>query len=288
MNETRLQYAILLVLIVFIIILISLAASVFVRKKRSKRLQRIKIILATSIGSQLKNSEPSYPTKIINILKKELKLNYGFMAIANVLVELQEIILLPQTEKPMAIINKIGLDSKIFNKLKSKNSYKIALAIKYSYELGIIKHCEHFKQYTNHKNVNLRREAQLGLFVFEGWGGFKYLSNITQPMSLWQIIRIMEVLEKHPLPASLVQVKNMLCSKHSDTIILALYCANHFELVTLNNEILPCLDSGNERISKLAVQFKLMLEAKTRPKVIVGGDKEIILKTSTSNGSIYT
>lgn len=287
MSESTLLYHVIIVLIVFLIIVISLlTASILVRTNRSKRLNHIKYILATSVGKYLKDTYEPYCVIVINNLKKQLKFKYGFVAIANTMVELQEAILLPPTEKPLSIISEIGLDSKILKKIESKNSYDVALSIKYSYELGIIKHVSHFKNKVNHKNEKIRREAQLGLFVFTGWDAFKYVNEINQPISLWQIIRVLEALEKHQVPASLIELQKMFFSKQQDNIILALYCANRFELLTLKHEILPLVNHQNEKISKLALQFKLLLEYKALSGIALDGEK-IILNTNNIDAAIY-
>lgn len=288
MSETKFLYYLIFALIIFFIIVISLViTSVSVRTKRIRRLERIKYILATSVGKYLKDTNTPYPEIVINCLKKQLKFKYGFAAITNTMVELQEAILLPQTEKPLTIVSEIGLDSKILKKIKSRNTYDVALSIKYSYELGIIKHFTHVKNNISHKNEKIRREAQLGLFVFIGWNSFKYLNEIEKPIALWQIIRVLEALEKHQVPTSLVDIQRMFFSKHEDNIILALFCANRFELWALKNEVLPLVNHNNEKISKLALQFKFLLERKALSEITVVGE-EVISNTDNIYAAIYT
>ncbi len=233
-------------LIIFIFLVLTIIISIVSRRHRSTYNFKVEIVLAKVLGKLLKNIDQPIATRMIKILKKELRSKQGFRTIANKLVTLQNLVMLSPSEKPLSLINAIGLDSKIQRNLKSKNKYTSASALKLSYELGLYDHLPFFLKSINSKNRVVRREAQLGLTVFKGWESLEFFKSIQYSISLWQMIRILDALESHPLPHNTLLLESTLNATNRDVVLLGYYCCKRFNLLNEHPKFLELTQSTIE------------------------------------------
>lgn len=150
------------------------------------------------------------------------------------------------------IAEKTGLVNYYNNDLKHKNWNKKATAILFNYELNLDNNINFIKSLTNNKNIIVRREAQITVLKSQGWKSLKFLSKISEPISLWQQIRMIEQLKQyHPV----VNVKHLEAAKQASNpyiIQLILRLINTFEIENQLDFILKQTNSSFKFISETA------------------------------------
>jgi hypothetical protein len=192
--------------------------------------------------------DPAQLKQLATFIKKSSGLWYVIQQFAKV----QEIIQIPEKDKPIPAIVALGIEEKLEKKLKSNSWYSKAQAIQYSYELGFSANFKNISTYINHPHILIRREAQLAMVVFLGFKSLPFFASVTYPMSLWQQIRIIEKLKKYPgsnFPNSFewsVSLKNM------DIMELLLRLIASFEMKAQYYIIESAAKHRNQKIAQLA------------------------------------
>lgn len=72
------------------------------------------------------------------------------------------------------------------NKLNSKKWYVKARGIREIYEMDQEQYILPIIKERNHKNIYVRREAQIAMVVFLGWKSLRFLPYLKRRMTLWQ------------------------------------------------------------------------------------------------------
>lgn len=86
-------------------------------------------------------------------------------------------------------------------KLKNKKWWIKARGIREIYEMHQEQYIEDIIKERNHKNLYVRREAQIAMVVFLGWESLRFLPYLEWEMTLWQQIKVIEKLyDLYPIP----------------------------------------------------------------------------------------
>jgi len=225
----------------------------------------------------------SYNMKLM--LEKEIKSKLKFHYVIKHLIDVHSVIQIPVQQQPLSIIKTLKIDKRIEKELKSSKSFKLAQALRYSYKLGIVNHINHFKKNVDSSKLTVRREAQVGLVVFLGWDSLILFNKVTHPISLWQIIQVLDVLETHPRPSSFVLLERILESNNDDIVCLAIHCATRFGVNTIQNKIFKHEKHTNEKVVTLVKAYYNFIRTHEIP-VILPLNKPIPLTKVNSNGTI--
>ncbi|WP_127845647.1 hypothetical protein [Psychroflexus aestuariivivens] len=84
-----------------------------------------------------------------------------------------------------------------YNRTKQRKWYNKAEGIREIYEMNQKQHAKHIIKFRNHKNIYVRREAQIGILIFMGWSSLRFLAYLKNTITLWQQIKIVEKLSDY-------------------------------------------------------------------------------------------
>lgn len=265
MTFNMLLYIVLILSIILFFLVIGVFFSVFLRKRRSKRQLKLKLVIYTLMGKYFKNPKVEISSKIKLILEKEIKSKLNFHQVVKHLIDIHYVIKVPNNLRPLSIIKTLKIDERIEKELQSPMSFNVAQALRYSYKLGIIKYIHYFKKNFNSSKITIRREAQVGLVVFQGWDSLLLLNKITHPISLWQIIQVLDTLETHPRPSSFEVLEKTLDATNHDVVCLAIHCATRFGVNNLKDKITILETHSNYKVANLAKAYNAFITSHKIP-----------------------
>lgn len=195
-------------------------------------------------SSFIPSSETS--TKIQQALSKD------FWKTLTLFNQVFDIIDVPRNDHPLRIFSQFQIDHKLKSFIKQKDHYTKALALMYSYELRVAENTHYFKENLQHKNKLVRREAMIGVVVFEGWKILDYFFEIEYFISHWQQIRIIEKLKEYPRDPNLSYLKIGLESENPTVKELILRIIHVFKIEDFYGLILKHLVHEIERLKELS------------------------------------
>lgn len=107
--------------------------------------------------------------------------------------------------------------------------------------------------YTNNENEYVRMEAQLAMIRYEGFAGLNFLDTLTEEVTLWNQIRLLDQLDDIPYQ-DFKGIERWLRSGNDSVILFALKLAGIFHLFDLEPGVLACLDHRNKVINIQALR----------------------------------
>lgn len=206
MNEETLLYFIAFILGALFICWGFIAYSMYYRKRRTSRLQLIEATFADIVSRYLYN-DPKNPLTITEIqrslrnvgIKEGNRNNIQFLI--KLMIRTQRTILGSNYYKLKTLYAQIPPYTASFEKINSWNWYKRARGIREIYEMDQSQYLDKIFKFQDHKNIFVRREAQIALVVFLGWESLRFLPYLKRKMTLWQQIKIVEKLyDLYPQP----------------------------------------------------------------------------------------
>lgn len=206
MSEEILTLLILTCLCILVILWVSIAFSLFYRSVRKAQLRLIETTFADIVSGYL-YPNPSRPTSISQILqslksvgikpRKQSNIQY----LIRLMIRTQRSILGKNHSKLRELYSQIPPYKASYNKISSWSWYKKAQGIREIYEMDQSQYVEDIFKYRNHRNIYVRREAQIALVVFLGWESLRFLPYLKSKITLWQQIKIVEKLyDTYPTP----------------------------------------------------------------------------------------
>lgn len=206
MNEATLLFFIGLTLMFLIVLWISIGISVVYRKRRKKRLELIESTFADIVSRYLYN-DPSNPISLQDIRErlKEVGITWynrrNIQFLIRLMIRTQRSILGENYRKLRTLYSQIPPYRASINKISSFSWYRKARGIREIYEMNQSQYLDAIFKLRDHRNVYVRREAQIALVVFLGWESLRYLLYLKRNIPLWQQIKIVEKLyDLHPKP----------------------------------------------------------------------------------------
>jgi len=202
MNETNVSYFIGFVLSILVIYWISIAVSVIYRKIRVKQISRIEHTFADVVSRYLYN-DPLNPLSISEIndtlksvgIRPHNKNNIQYLI--SLMIRTQRTILGENYIKIKKLYTQIPPYNASFSKISSWNWYRRARGIREIYEMDQSQYLNEVVKFQNHRNIFVRREAQIAMVVFLGWESLRFLPYLKRNMTLWQQIKVVEKLYDH-------------------------------------------------------------------------------------------
>ncbi len=206
MSEASLLFFIGLSLMFLFILWISIAVTVFYRKRRKKRLQLIESTFADVVSRYLYN-DPSDPISLeeIRARLKEVGIIWynrrNIQFLIGLMIRTQRSILGENYRKLRTLYSQIPPYRESINKISSSSWYRKARGIREIYEMNQSQYLDAIFKLRDHRNVYVRREAQIALVVFLGWESLRFLPYLKRKIPLWQQIKIVEKLyDLYPKP----------------------------------------------------------------------------------------
>ncbi|AVR45964.1 hypothetical protein C7S20_12255 [Christiangramia fulva] len=206
MNEEILIFLIKIASIILVIFWISIAYSFFYRKKRFKIRHKIELTFAEIVSQYLYN-DPNDPLDIRKIQHalEEVGVRPGekknIQYLIRLMIRTQRTILGRNYHKLKNLYAQIQPYGASFSKISGIGWYKKAQGIREIYEMDQSQYLDNIFKFRNHRNIYVRREAQIALVVFMGWESLRFLPYLKRKITLWQQIKIVEKLaDLYPTP----------------------------------------------------------------------------------------
>lgn len=206
MNEVKLLFFIEAVAVVLAIYWMSIIISLIYRKRRSRKLKEIEATFADIVSRYLYN-DPNDPLTLPEI-KKSLRAvgitpwkKNNIQYLIRLMIRTQRTILGENYFKLKKLYTQIPPFDASISKVSSFSWYRKARGIREIYEMDQSQHLDEILKLRNHKNIYVRREAQIALVVFLGWESLRFIPYLKRNMTLWQQIKIVEKLhDLYPKP----------------------------------------------------------------------------------------
>lgn len=201
MGEELIFLLIQLALCVLLILWGSIAISLIYRKRRSKVLRNIEVQFADVVSNFLYGNEDDQ-LSLIDIQRKFKALGISpnhpksknVQYLIKLMLRTQGSLLGRSNERLKVLYQQIPPYRASVIKLKGKDWYNKARGIREIYEMNQGQYLKEIIPLRNHKNIYVRREAQIALVVFLGWGSLRFLPYLRWNVTLWQQIKIVEKL----------------------------------------------------------------------------------------------
>ncbi|MDT0643735.1 HEAT repeat domain-containing protein [Zunongwangia sp. F363] len=169
---------------------------------RKNRIRKLKVIEETfaDVVSNYLYPNPASPLELLDIqrilrnigIRESKKGNVQYLI--NLMIRTQRSILGNNHTKLKTLYSQIPPYRASISKLKKFGWYSKALGIREIYEMNQQQYIQEIIPLRNHKNLYVRREAQIALIVFLGWDSLRFIPYLKKGLTLWQQIKIVEKL----------------------------------------------------------------------------------------------
>lgn len=206
MTEKGLLIAILILLVLLIGVWISILYSLVYRRKKKRIFNNIEETFSEIVSFYL------YPNKneLVDIVQINRRLqaagirpgkNRNIQHLIRLMIRTQRTILGENYKKLQKLYLSIPPYRASYKKLKRWSWYSKAKGIREIYEMDQSQYVDEIFKLRNHRNIYVRREAQIALVVFMGWESLRFLPYLKRKITLWQQIKIVEKLHYlYPTP----------------------------------------------------------------------------------------
>lgn len=224
----------------------------YIRKKQFRIKSRILETLNDWIGEMM--VEKTLPEiHISEELTKFFKKESNRQFIIRNLINIKKNLTGTTTDTTVYLYEKLNLRRDSIKRMKSSAWHHKAQGI---YELYMMNQRDEYTAifgYTNSNNEYVRMEAQTASIGFSGFSGLAFLDNLTYPLHEWQQIKLLEQL-------AAIDVNEMphlplwLQSSNEYVIQFALKLTDIYQQIYVNDIVITCLESNNEKIRYQAIK----------------------------------
>ncbi len=206
MNEIILLGFIKFLILALVVYWVAIGISLVYRARRNSRLHKIEVTFADLVSRYLFNSvDAPLSIREINASLRQVGIKPGnpnnIQYLIRLLIRTQQSIIGSKNEKLNKLYAQIPPYGESVSKVNSWGWYRKARGIREIYEMNQHQYFDRIFKYRNHRNVYVRREAQIAMVVFRGWESLRFLSYLKRNMTLWQQIKIVEKLyDNYPKP----------------------------------------------------------------------------------------
>lgn len=251
-SPDHLYFASLVFAVITFTIVVMIYLFLHIRKKKFRIKERIIETLNEWIGEMIVEKtlpEIHISEELARFLKKESNRQFIIRNLINIKKNLTG----ATTETTIYLYEKLDLRRDSVKRMKSKAWHHKAEGI---YELYMMNQREEHTVifgYTNSDNEYVRMEAQTASIGFSGFNGLAFLDNLTYPLHEWQQIKLLEQLaaiDTDPMP----HLPLWLQSSNEYVIQFALKLADIYQQIHVNDIVIACLKSNNEKIRYQAIK----------------------------------
>ncbi|MDT0688328.1 hypothetical protein RM549_00915 [Salegentibacter sp. F188] len=253
-------------LLLLVVLWVSIGSIMFYRKRRIRKLHLIEDTFAEVVSNYL-YPDKNNPVSLIEIQRLMRKIGIRESKMMNVqylitlMIRTQRSILGKNHDRLKQLYTQIPPYRASISKVRAYGWYNKACGIREIYEMNQTQYLQEILPLRNHKNLYVRREAQIALVVFMGWDSLRFIPYLKQKITLWQQIKIVEKLYdlyKEPQVESLRRIYG------SDKVFakqLIMRIVRKYGLVSEIDYILSHLDHSNYEVREAAIyclnSFKL-------------------------------
>lgn len=179
----------------------------------------------------------------------------------------------------------LELDNDSIRKLHSKVWHNKAKGIYELYMMNQVRMQDEILKYTNSKNEYLRMEAQTAIIGFLGFDGLSFLNTLTNPLTEWQQIKLLEQLKTLNLVDEIAYLSDWLDSSNETVVLFALKLTDIYQQMQVHSHVVNCLKSNNEKVRRQAIKTLARIADDTTVNILIRhyeeetqGNKKAILR----------
>ncbi|HEV2832780.1 MAG TPA: hypothetical protein VGW31_12440, partial [Hanamia sp.] len=150
------------------------------------------------------------------------------------------------------LFEKMELEEELLKNLNSDKWHKKAKAIQQLAYLHQKNKLEDIFPLVNHKNIFVRRKAQIAIVKLTGFAGLEFLNVIKHPISEWQQLRLIQELSGHT-SEKFGNISLWLQSKNESVVNFALHLVEIYRQYDYYDEVKECLSHSSMSICKKAI-----------------------------------
>jgi hypothetical protein len=150
------------------------------------------------------------------------------------------------------LYEQLNLHSESLRKLNSKKWHRVTKGIQELAIMEQLNETESILKLTNHRNPHIRMEAQAAMVHMLGYKGLEFLSIIDYPVTEWNQLSLLHLLENKPLEEC-EQISSWLQSKNASVVKLTIRLIAQQSLLQFEEELLTKLHDQNESVQIAAL-----------------------------------
>jgi len=185
--------------------------------------------------------------EIINKLKSCITDKFKRRIVVSTLVRLRNEISGEMAEAIQKLYFQTGLINYALPRLNSKRWYIVAKGIKELKQFQVKEVYNEIVIHVNHPKREVRNESQLYLVTLFHFEGLKFLDVLQTPLSEWDQIQLLEVLQKFD-DQEIPDIKPWLKSTNDSVVIFALKLAKIYNQFEVKEALIELLNHKNKKI----------------------------------------
>lgn len=270
MSVPTLIFIIKVMIILMILLIITIYSYLSAKKKRHFHLLEIRNNLDPLI-TQIIVDESSATNFQIQELKKHLKTPLSRRYMIEELIRSKQNYSGEIAEKIIDIYLRLDLKKYSLNKIKkNQNWYVKARGIHELYMMEQKNSYPDIYDYTDAKNEFVRNEAQIGMIHLVGFKGLHFLETVTNPITDWQQLKLLEQLKLYPEKTDIsADIPSWLSSTNDSVVVFALKLCDEFQYFQLISDIKYCLNHQSAAVKSRAVITLIQLENNQTAKILL-------------------
>jgi hypothetical protein len=166
------------------------------------------------------------------------------------------------------LFEKMELEKELLKNLNSNKWHKKAKAIQQLAYLHQKSKIEDIFPLTNHKNILVRREAQIATVKLTGFAGLEFLNVVRHPISEWQQLRLIQELAGHT-SEKFGNISLWLQSENESVVDFALHLVEIYRQYDYYDEVKECLSHPSMSICERAVITLSHISNETTPDLLI-------------------
>ncbi|MDT0645164.1 hypothetical protein RM545_00545 [Zunongwangia sp. F260] len=260
-------------LLILILLWISISFTMVYRRRRSRKLRLIENTFAEVVSNYLYPDKEN-PVSLVEIQRLMRKIGIRESRMKNVqylialMIRTQRSILGKNHDRLKQLYGQIPPFRASISKVRTYGWYNKACGIREIYEMNQTQYLQEIIPLRNHKNLYVRREAQIALVVFLGWESLRFIPYLKKKVTRWQQIKIVEklydlyrepqveslrkiygsdrvfakqlimrIIRKYGLESEIDYILSHLDHSNYEVREAAIYCLNSFKVTTKIEEI---------------------------------------------------
>ncbi|MDT0687436.1 hypothetical protein [Autumnicola psychrophila] len=186
-------------LLMLILLWISIGITMSYRKRRLRKLHLIESTFADVVSKYLYPDKEN-PVSLVEIQRLMRKIGIRESRMKNVqylialMIRTQRSILGKNHDRLKQLYGQIPPFRASISKVRTYGWYNKACGIREIYEMNQTQYLQEIIPLRNHKNLYVRREAQIALVVILGWESLRFIPYLKKKVTRWQQIKIVEKL----------------------------------------------------------------------------------------------
>jgi hypothetical protein len=146
----------------------------------------------------------------------------------------------------------LGLTEDTLSLLRSTKWHRKVTAIQQLAAFKQAKHITKVYRVTNHKNQYIRDASQIAIVQLTGFEGLRFLKLVTQPLSQWQQLLLLQHLEGEDMQAD--KLKEWILSQNETVVEFILRLIEKFRLYDCMDCVYPLLDHQSKAVRLQALK----------------------------------